>query len=767
MRPFAGIRNTPAALACALAGSVFFALPGGVSSATWCVPELVAGCDNAATTIQGAVYAASAGDTVLVSVGRYEEAVFIPKRLNLLGAQAGVDARGRVGSPESTITSNGALINLGPNSAGTLIDGFTFSGGFFGVRSEESAAIDGVQIRNSRFIGFRAGGIALYGSGADITIDRNYVDGSSLDHPDSLVSLRKGGTFNGFWLTNNAILNGAASQGIGFMCIGLGNMGPSATRSPSVKGNHFSALFAGAVLLDAPMLLGEIRENTFDGNDHGINAGLRDTLLTRNTFQNNTSFGMMLAPSSRNNTIRANEFVGNGSNGTGFGLSGTFVASEITDNQLINNGTGLMGQLTSTTVARNVFRENVVDGANLFSGAVDSTITENEFVLNSKIGLLGTLSSTLVERNIFRDNGVNGLSFTTKESTPNGDNEVLYNQFLANGAAGINQASPNSAITDNAFVGNGHAVTPPGVSGAIHGIGPAMLVERNLLVDNYRFALFVGPNAAGSMIEGNLLRRNGEPGPCAAPAGSPEACGAGVFFGARSPSFPPAILGNSIIDNRVGAVINPPAPLPYPDPPVKDMRHNYWGTTDGPAPIGSGNAVIATGPATILFDPWLTSMPAVPHMLTMSALADVITAPPATDDPTSARMQRIKDAVWASLDPDFWATDMDGMGGFTLTDQGNKVFDAHKRAVIELRMLFAAAGAQSGAAKSSIDYLLGADRLLARTAIDDAIADSGKPAEIARAEGEYRKGLNAMTNNNWDNAVDHFKKAWLHAMLAL
>jgi hypothetical protein len=240
-----------------------------------------------------------------------------------------------------------------------------------------------------------------------------------------------------------------------------------------------------------------------------------------------------------------------------------------------------------------------------------------------------------------------------------------------------------------------------------------------------------------------------------------------VFFGARSPSFPPAILGNSIIDNRVGAVINPPAPLPYPDPPVKDMRHNYWGTTDGPAPIGSGNAVIATGPATILFDPWLTSMPAVPHMLTMSALADVITAPPATDDPTSARMQRIKDAVWASLDPDFWATDMDGMGGFTLTDQGNKVFDAHKRAVIELRMLFAAAGAQSGAAKSSIDYLLGADRLLARTAIDDAIADSGKPAEIARAEGEYRKGLNAMTNNNWDNAVDHFKKAWLHAMLAL
>jgi hypothetical protein len=155
-------------------------------------------------------------------------------------------------------------------------------------------------------------------------------------------------------------------------------------------------------------------------------------------------------------------------------------------------------------------------------------------------------------------------------------------------------------------------------------------------------------------------------------------------------------------------------------------------------------------------------------MLTMSALADVITMPPASDEPTAARVQRIWDAIWASLDPALGATDVDEDDiGSTLTDQGNKVFDSHKRAVIELSRLIAGGGAQSGAAKDALDYLLGADRLLAIAAINDAIAGSGKPAEIARARNEYSKGESALAKNNWDSAVDYFKKAWLHAMLAL
>jgi hypothetical protein len=89
-----------------------------------------ASCRNPAfATIQPAVTAAAPGATIYVCAGTYTGPVTITKKLRLLGAQYGRDARtGRTtAAQESVITSAGAGFTVGAVD-GLTVDGFTFSG---------------------------------------------------------------------------------------------------------------------------------------------------------------------------------------------------------------------------------------------------------------------------------------------------------------------------------------------------------------------------------------------------------------------------------------------------------------------------------------------------------------------------------------------------------------------------------------------------------------------------------------------------------------
>src|SRR5688572_17298577 len=70
-------------------------------------------------TIQAAVDAASAGATINVDAGLYEERVYIGKKLTLRGAQAGLDARVRGGGPETIL--NGVLLADGKRTGSLYI----------------------------------------------------------------------------------------------------------------------------------------------------------------------------------------------------------------------------------------------------------------------------------------------------------------------------------------------------------------------------------------------------------------------------------------------------------------------------------------------------------------------------------------------------------------------------------------------------------------------------------------------------------------------
>ncbi len=89
-----------------------------------------ASCPNPTyPTIQPAVTAAAPGATIYVCAGTYTGPVAITKKLRLLGAQYGRDARtGRTTTAqESVVTSPSAAFTVGAVD-GLTVDGFTFSG---------------------------------------------------------------------------------------------------------------------------------------------------------------------------------------------------------------------------------------------------------------------------------------------------------------------------------------------------------------------------------------------------------------------------------------------------------------------------------------------------------------------------------------------------------------------------------------------------------------------------------------------------------------
>jgi hypothetical protein len=66
-----------------------------------------------------------------------------------------------------------------------------------------------------------------------------------------------------------------------------------------------------------------------------------------------------------------------------------------------------------------------------------------------------------------------------------------------------------------------------------------------------------------------------------------------------------------------------------------------------------------------------------------------------------------------------------------------------------------------------IDDLLNADRILAQTAIDDAIAAGGKPRKITDAQHEMGLAASEAATGHYAHAIDHYKTAWKHAREAV
>lgn len=136
------------------------------------------------TTISAAVAAASDFDTIRVAPGTYTEQVAVTKRIQLLGAQAGVDARTRNG-PESIVTNvsfQNGIFNVS-NAPRVVIDGFTIQGNTDGQGISITGTGSGYWILNNIIQGNEVG-MYLSTSGELFTqIRQNWFDANNAAGP--------------------------------------------------------------------------------------------------------------------------------------------------------------------------------------------------------------------------------------------------------------------------------------------------------------------------------------------------------------------------------------------------------------------------------------------------------------------------------------------------------------------------------------------------------------------------------------------------------
>ena len=352
------------------------------------------------------------GGTVIVADGTYTENLILNKQVSLQGAQFGVDARGRVGS-ESIVTPASAAraLELRTGSAGSLIDGFTFSGGAFvgtsGLIESTSGPLNNLQISNNRFTSFPGRAVNLNDSGADITVNQNEINGSGNTAGVSGVFHLDTDSFTGFHFTNNTVTGAAFTEG--FFVDGNHTVGPSGTRTPLISGNVFNNNSVGANLgkfafTGAPSTNnGTISNNTFSNNlADGLQGGIQNTTISGNTFSGNGRHGLALtgfsgsvsADSTRgaiNTLVLSNTFTGNGFVSTGAGISfnafqfaGTIATNQAHFNRIVGNATGALYNGSET-----INLENNWWGCNFGPGGVGSgcNVTPN--------GLGGTGAASL------------------------------------------------------------------------------------------------------------------------------------------------------------------------------------------------------------------------------------------------------------------------------------------------------------------------------------------------------------------------------------
>lgn len=257
---------------------------------------------NPCNTVQNGVDNAAAGDTVLVAAGTYTETVIVNKSLTLLGAQNGVDARGRSAGTESVVNGLSGAFNI--SASNVSIDGFTIEDAS-GPGVKVSGPINGIQILNNiirdNILGlyFNNGGnaqivkfnlfdsnngagtntgIGVYSDSASVvdSLNNSLIDNNKFTGQNTAAIFLDGFQLN-IDITNNQLLDDSS--------IILQNV-----TAPLITGNTITGSNS-----DAVRLIG----------------GVDGTIITCNTIENSAGSALRVAGTATNINVNDNNIQGN------------------------------------------------------------------------------------------------------------------------------------------------------------------------------------------------------------------------------------------------------------------------------------------------------------------------------------------------------------------------------------------------------------------------------------------------------------------------
>jgi parallel beta-helix repeat protein len=392
------------------------------------------------TTIQAAVNAAVAGDTIKVAPGLYDEAVNVNKSLTIIGAQWNKDVRTRLvdAAHESIVEvpDSSAGFNLAANNI--IVEGFTirpqagattdadgittnalfsgeqvlnniFAGDTIGLYLNSNGVkpdtVSGNSFKSNNFAG-AASGNAIYSDQGlkNATISKNFFTG---DLNASVILVGGDGSFGALSTHSNVqIVSNVMTNDAPIIMIN--------TINSKISGNQITNPDGSGIFFGGGVTKTEVSGNTLKGNAAsftGINlrtdpldyTGLAigpngaipnsgDKILN-NTVIGFGDSGIRLREGTNGVTVQGNTLQNNGTGGdptTGDGIS---VEDSYSNTITCNTATGnrrdgiRLSDAQGNTVTGNNLTKNLEDGIQLTAGSKGNTVSSNTLKQNTRDGI--------------------------------------------------------------------------------------------------------------------------------------------------------------------------------------------------------------------------------------------------------------------------------------------------------------------------------------------------------------------------------------------
>lgn len=253
------------------------------------------------TTVQAAVTAAAAGDTIRVCPGTYAGRTEILKSVSLVGAQAGVDASdpSRTGLPATesvlTGTGNNGLTALVLNENNVTVDGFTVEGSINDLNEGAGivlgAGIEGAHVTNSIVQNNRAGLFLANDSAANPAVVRRNVFRSN-DEGNGVAAGIYSDEFVAGGLVGAEITDNSFANEIG---TGISLLPASTAPQSGISIARNSLTQSGNAIVLANAANSSITDNTIlgsTGSQVAIGGNVTNTTISGNRIANGAARGV-------------------------------------------------------------------------------------------------------------------------------------------------------------------------------------------------------------------------------------------------------------------------------------------------------------------------------------------------------------------------------------------------------------------------------------------------------------------------------------------